>query len=225
MSAATAAVVDLRLSCQPGKEGKLLVFPYKVQNQGNVDAYVMDAIASVDGASGAAKANAQSVVVLAGPGEDATIGKFIAPLPTDRRIAMPVIPLARRLAPGAALEGRIEIALPLAEASPYFGDLPLRQYEMVEIKGVVFSIGYWAAGADGLAALPVEYAPDLFNVVTRNTVRSARRVSQHFPTRSLQLFKRTDQFPRGILGDPGPAAAEGDMLASRIDRPAASRSG
>ena len=196
MSAATATLVDLRLTCQPGKEGKVLVFPYKVQNQGNVDAYVMDAIASVDGSSRAAKANAQSVVVLAGPGDDATIGKFIAPLPTDRRIAMPVIPLARRLAPGATLEGRIQIALPLAETSPYFGDLPLRQYEVVEIKGVVFTIGYWIAGTDGLAALPVEYAPDLFTVVTRNTARSAARVSQRFPTTSLQLFKRTDPFPR-----------------------------
>jgi len=35
-------------------------------------------------------------------------------------------------------------------------------------------------------------------VVTRDTVRSARLVSQRLPVRSLQLFRRTDEFPRAI---------------------------
>lgn len=193
---ATAGVADLKLACQPGKEGNLLVFSYKVENLGTVETYVMDAVASVDADSGTSTPDPQSVVVLAGPGEDATVGKFMAPLPTDRRVARPVVPLARRLAPGETLQGQIEIPLPFAEGSPYFADLPLRRYEVVELKGVVFTIGYWASGVDGLAASPVDDAPDLFNVVTRNTLRSARRVSQRFPTHSLQLLKRTDQFPR-----------------------------
>ena len=67
----------------------------------------MDALGGVD-ASGAAKPNTQWVVVLAGPGSDATVARMIPPLPTDRRIAMPVIPLARRLRQGETLEGRIE---------------------------------------------------------------------------------------------------------------------
>jgi len=198
MSAASAAAVDISLSCRPGKEGQLLVFPYMAQNRGSTAAYVMDAVASVDEETGEPKANPQAIVVLHGPGDDATVGKFIAPLPTDRRIAMPVIPLARLLTPGATLEGRVEIPIPLAETSPYFADLPLRQYESVEIKGIVFRIGYWVTGIDGLAAVPSEYAPDLFTVVTRDTVRSARLVSQRLPVRSLQLFRRTDEFPRAI---------------------------
>jgi hypothetical protein len=203
----TAAVADIRLSCQPGKEGNLLVFSYQVENQGTAEAYLMDAVASIDSASGLAKPNPQSAVVLAGPTEDAILGKFMAPLPTDRRIAMPVIPLARPLAVGGTLQGRIGVPLPLAEASPYFADLPLRQYEVVEIKGVIFRIGYWVAGVDGMAALPLEEAPELFTVVTRNTLRSARCVSQRFPTRSLQLLRRTDQFPRSIPGEPEPGAS------------------
>jgi hypothetical protein len=200
MSTASAAVARISLNCQPAREGQALVFPYTVQNQGSAAAYVMDAVANVDDAAGTPAANPQAVVVLHGPGDDATIGKFIAPLPTDRRIAMPVTPLARHLPPGGVLEGRVEIPVPLAETSPYFADLLLRQYEIVEIKGVVFSIGYWVGGIDGLAALPTEYAPELFTVVTRNTVRSAQLVSQRFPVRSLQLFRRTDDFPRDIAG-------------------------
>jgi hypothetical protein len=96
---------------------------------------------------------------------------------------------------------------------PPLVDLPLRQYEVVDIQGVVISIGYWIAGTDGLAVLPVEYAPELLTVVTRNTIRSARRVSQRFPTRSLQLFKRTDKFPRSLPGDSGTADNADGVLA------------
>jgi hypothetical protein len=176
-----------------------------VENQGPAEAYLMDAIAAIDIGSGLAKPNPRSVVVLAGPAEDVVVGKFMAPLPIDRRIAVPISPLAQRLAAGATLQGRVEIPLPLAETSPYFGDLPLRQYEVAEIKGVIFTIGYWLAGVDGMAALPLEDSPELFTVTTRNTQRSARHVSQRFPTRALQLLKRTDQFPRSVPG----AAKEG----------------
>jgi len=49
------------------------------------------------------------------------------------------------------------------------------QYEVVTITGVVFSIGFWLAGEDGLAVLPWDYAPNLFTVIAHNTVRSAHR--------------------------------------------------
>jgi len=205
MSGTSSGVVDLRLSCQPGRQGKRLVFSYSVTNQGPSDAYIMDALASVDPASRTARPITQWAVVVGGPENDATIGRMLPPLPTDRRIAVPVIPLARRLARGEILEGCIEIPEPLAEASPYFADLPLRQYEIVQISGVVVSICYWGGDCDGLAALPVEYAPGLFTVVTRNTARSARAVAQRFAARGLQLFKRTDQFPRALAGASAPA--------------------
>ncbi len=188
----------LRLECRPSKTGNLLVFPYVLENQGPADVYAMHALASADPNSHAAKINETAAVVIAAENGDAIIGKFAAPLPTDRRIAVQVFPLARRLPAGAKLEGRIEIPLPLAETSPYFPDLTLRGYEMTELKGVALTMGYWVAGNDGLAAFPAEYAPDLFIVETRNTARSAQRVSQRFPTTGLQLFRRTDAFPRAL---------------------------
>jgi hypothetical protein len=212
-------MVQINLSCRPGKEGDTLIFPYTVENPNGVDVYVMDAMPAVDAATRAAVVNPRAVSVIHGPGTDATTGRFIAPLPTDRRVAMPVIPLARRLPHGGTFEGRVELTLPLAETSPYFADLTLRQYEVVTITGVVFTIGFWVAGEDSLAALPCEYAPDLFTVITRNTVRSAHRVSQHFPVRALQLFRRTDAFPRALADGAGVAMTEGELLASRITAP------
>jgi hypothetical protein len=194
--AATSAT--LHLSCQPGRAGNTLIFPYTLENRGSVEIYAMHALPSLDRAGDTATANDQAAVVILGADGDAILGKFAAPLPTDRRIAFPILPLARLLAPQTSVEGRLEIALPLAETSPYFPDLTLRQYDMVDIKGVVFTIGFWPAGADGLSAVPADYAPDLFTVTTRNTVRSARRVWQRFPTSGLQLFRRTDAFPRTL---------------------------
>jgi len=189
---------NLRLTCRPSKAGNVLIFPYTLENQGYEEVYAMHALPSADPASGEARASETAAIVIASDSGDAIIGKFAAPLPTDRRIAVPVLPLARLVPAGASLEGRIEITLPLAETSPYFPDLTLRGYEIIEIKGVQLTIGYWLAGHDGLAAIPAEYAPDLFVVVTRNTMRSALRVSRRYPTTGLQLFRRTDAFSRAL---------------------------
>ena len=190
--------VDLKLDCQPSQAGGALLFPYTLENRDNVDIYAMHALPTRDPAGGELRANDQAVVVILGDDGDVVLGKFAPPLPTDRRMAYPVLPLARHLPPGARLEGRIEIPIPLAETSPYFPDLTLRKYDVVDIKGVVFTIGYWLAGIDGLVARPGDYAPDLFVVATRDTRRSARRVFQRFPTTRLQIFKRTDAFPRTL---------------------------
>jgi hypothetical protein len=203
----------VQLSCQPSKAGNTLVFPYKVENQGIHDVYVMDAMPRVTPGTQEPFADDQAAVVLLGPGDNAVLGKFLAPLPTDRRVAMPALPLARHLPPGRAFERCLKIAMPMAETSPYFGDLPLRQYDVVDIKGAVFMIGYWVAGTDGLAAMPAEYAPGLFHVVTRNSVRSAMQVTQRFPATGLHLFKRTDSFPRAFAAARAPRAADAALAA------------
>lgn len=187
-----------RLQCRPGKSGNRLIFQYALHNEGPVEVYVMDAVPDRDPATGALRADDQAAVVILGPEGEAILGKFAAPPPLDRHMALAVMPLARLLPPGGTLERELAIPLPLAETSPYFPDLPLRRYEIVDIAGVVFTIGYWVAGMDNLAAAPVEDRPELFAVTTRNTARSARRTTQRFPTTGLQLFKRTDRFPRTL---------------------------
>jgi hypothetical protein len=195
-SQSAAAAAELRLTCRPGKTGNVLTFPYTLENRGPADIYAMDALPTVDRADGEPRADEQAAVVVLAPDGDAILGKFAAALPTDRRIAVPILPLARHVPAGTSFEGQLEIPLPLAETSPYFAELTLRQYEVVDIKGVVFTVGYWLAGVDGLVATPADYVPELFVIATRNTLRSALRVSRRFPTTGLQLFKRTDQFPR-----------------------------
>ena len=183
----------LRLTCQPSKVGNRLVFPYRLANEGPGEVYAMHALPAAG-----APADESAAVVIADDNGDAIIGKFAPPLPTDRRIAMPVVPLARRLPAGGIVEGRIEITLPLAETSPYFPDLTLRRYEVVTIKGVVLTIGYWLADTGELVARPLAEQPDLLRILTADPAKSAHLVTRRFPTNGLQLFKRTDAFPRAV---------------------------
>ncbi len=188
----------LRLTCRPAKAGNVLLFSYTLENPGRDDVYAMHALPGADPASGEARANETAAIVVASDDGDAIVGKFVPPLPIDRRIAQPVFPLARHLPAGGSIEGRVEIPTPLAETSPYFADLTLRQYEIVDIKGVQFTIGYWPAAPDRVLVEPCVYAPDLLEISMRDPARSARRITQRFPTTGLQLFRRKDAFPRSL---------------------------
>ncbi|HKS88694.1 MAG TPA: hypothetical protein VJR70_04575 [Stellaceae bacterium] len=181
----------LRLTCQPSKSGNVLLFPYRLANDGPGDAYAMQAAAAGTAAS-------EAPVVIAGDDGDAIVGLVAAPLPTDRRLAVPVVPLARRLAAGEAFEGRVEIALPVAESSPYFPELTLRRYDIVELKGIRFTIAYWPADTGDLVTRSFGDGADLLRVLTADPAGSAKLASQRFPTNGLQLFRRTDAFPRTL---------------------------
>ena len=182
----------LRLTCQPSRSGSTLVFPYRLANEGPGDVYALQELA----AGGAAPGDA--AIVIAGDSGDAVVGMFVPPLPSDRRVAVPVVPLARRLAAGEAIEARLEAALPLAETSPYFPDLTLRQYELVDIGGVVLTIAYWPADPNECVARPAPSSPELLSLHPAAPEVAARLATQRFPTRGLQLFRRTDRFPRQV---------------------------
>ena len=188
-----AAPHHLRLACRPAKVGNVLSFPYIVENPGPVDVYVMEAMTGVDPATRAACASDRTAVLIVGG--DAIVGRFVPPLPHDRHIAVPVVPLARRLATGGVLEHRLELSPPYVETSPWLPDLPLQQHGAADIRGVVLTIGCWPAGMDGLVATEAAYAPGLYAITAAG---NGSRVLQRFPTNGLQFFRRTDVFPRSL---------------------------
>jgi hypothetical protein len=194
--AVAAHAAELSLRCQPGRAGGRLTFPYVLENAGAADIFVMDAIATPGPDGAAMAADDQAVVIILGAAGEAILGKFPAPLPPDRRTAHQILPLARRLPPGGRLERALEVKLPLAETSPYFADLTLRDYEMVDLASLVFTIGYWRAGENGVAAAPEDGLPDLWRVATRGKAAGGHAARQRFPVKGLQLFKRLDAFPR-----------------------------
>ena len=88
--------------------------------------------------------------------------------------------------------------LPLAETSPYFPDLTLRRYEIVNIKGVIVRLGYWPADTGDLVARPHAEGSELLRILTADPLETGRSITQRFPTSGLQLFRRTDVFPRDL---------------------------
>jgi hypothetical protein len=189
---AGAPQTQLRLRCRPGKVGNALSFPYVVENPGPGAVYVMDAVACADPATRAACAGERAAVVINAAG-DAIVGTFVPPMPMDRQIAVPVIPLARRLEAGGILEHRLDIAAPYAETSLWLPDLPLRSDSAVDIKGVVLAVGYWTADMAGLDATEAAYAPGLYAIAPP---RGGAIVSVRFPTTGLQFSRRIDASPR-----------------------------
>lgn len=189
-------VRDVTLECKPTRVGSNLSFPYTIINHSEADIYVMDAIPTVDSATRQPMVNRNSVVMYLMSDGRAHLLKGIAPLPTDRRVTVRVVPFATKLPPGETLTRQLDVPLPLAETSPYFADLPLRQYELVDIPGVLFSVEFLRSTAEGFSAMPVDFAPDLYRVSAKNTVGMTERLSTSFPTQRLSIMKRGDAFPR-----------------------------
>jgi hypothetical protein len=184
------------LSCRPDRAGNKLIFPYQVENHGAADIYVMDATPMPDPTTGRQIVDPHAPVIWFGSDGFAHILKGIAPLPDDRDVDVRIIPVAAKLPPNATLERRLEVPLPLAETSPYYTDLPLREYTLTDIQGVTLIVEFMRSTVEGFNAEPAPNAPDLFRVAGRHTVGQTERVLCAYPSRQLQILKRSDAFPR-----------------------------
>jgi hypothetical protein len=192
----------LRLLCKPGKAADSFVFAYRLENHGSVAVLAMNAMPSVDPETGEVSANTQAAAVLHRDGGTALLGKFIAPLPEDRRILAPDLPLCFRLEPGQAVDRELRLPLPFAEASPYFPDLRLREYAPAEVTSVVLAIGYWPADMRGLYSAPAAYAPDHLVVTPTVEPVAAELAWQRFPTSRIEILRRSDAFPPVLKNHP-----------------------
>ncbi|MBR0673416.1 hypothetical protein [Neoroseomonas soli] len=188
----------LHLLCQPNKVGCAFTFAYRCENRGAVPLYVMDAMPQVDHETHAVTANPQAVVVIRRADGVALLGKFIAPLPQDRVVMAPDLPLCTRLDPGQAIDRELQVPLPFAETSPYFPDLRLREYELAEVSGIVFAIGFFAADTQGLFAAPAAYAPEYHVLSPTRAPVVAGMAWQALPVKRLEILRRKDAFPREI---------------------------
>ena len=196
MTVGNEAARDVTLDCQPTREGDTLVFPYTITNKSGGDIYVLDALPEMDPATGQPRVNLNSAVIARGEDGFAHILRGIAPLPSDRTVSVRIIPLATRLPAGGTLERRLTVEAPMHETGPYHPDLPINKYRQRDIRGVILTVHYLAASAEGFGAVPVDFAPGLFRVFAPNTVGQTSSVSCQIPSRGLSILVRTDDFPR-----------------------------
>jgi hypothetical protein len=191
-TAAASRAGDVVLNCHPNRAGSRLVFSYSLANHSDAEIYVMDA---TPGPEPRTVDRNTAVIWLGGDGW-AHVMKGIAPLPPDALVEVRVIPFAAKLPAGGQLDRTLEVALPLAEVDPYHPDLPLREYDLVDIQGVVLTVEFLRSTVEGFGAEPVAEAPDLYRVRGKYMVGQTERVSCSLPSRQLQILKRRDNFPR-----------------------------
>ena len=84
------------------------------------------------------------------------VEKVLAPLPLDRDVESPEVPYVRVLAPGAKLEGRAVVMIPILTLPPY--GRPATGAASERARTAVFRIGY-AVVDDAASAVPIG-APD-----------------------------------------------------------------
>ncbi|WP_426957145.1 hypothetical protein [Muricoccus radiodurans] len=152
----------MRLATQlasAGQDG--VTVEYRLGNDRAAAAMVMDALLLV-ARSGAAVPDPQLAYVI--PREDgAEVGKFIVPVPEDRDIEAPEVPLARRLEPGAVWTGRMRLPLPLTPRYPYLRRPPTAAARHVEHLRVVIGFVDLARVEPGRSAFrPYPAAAGLF---------------------------------------------------------------
>ena len=189
-------VEDVSLSCSPARVASKLQFGYTVENRSPADIYVLDLQPAVTPDNRTAYADVNAAYVSWTPDNRAFVLKGIAPLPADRTVTTRVMPLGTKVPPGGSLERTTEIPLPLAEHGPYDGELPLRQYEQVEVAEVIFAVQFLRSTVEGFGAVPADYADSAFHVQGRHTVGQAETVTCHLPTKNLPLLRRKDNFTR-----------------------------
>jgi hypothetical protein len=191
--------MSLTLTCQPGREGDELVFPYTIQNTTEAAAWIMEGFVTSAG-------NIGSPSFVAMGGEEATIGRLIPPLPEDRTILFALTPVARRLEPGQTLASRLVVPLPLVESNAYLPDLPVRRHTMTGLSSVRLAVAVWPATLEGLAALEVSGMARLAGPDLR---AHQRLVEARFAVHGLHILRRKDGLGRDPGRGPSPSGGAG----------------
>lgn len=186
---------DVTFSCRPARVANRLEFSYVLENKSGADIYALDLFPAVEPSTRTAFADVNGIYVSWLPPNGVYFLKGIPPLPREP-VVVRVIPLGTKVTPGAKLERTVSVSLPLVEQSPYYGDLPVRQHDQIEVAEVVFALQFLRSTVEGFAAGPVDYADGAFRVQGRNTVGQAETVECRFPTKSLTLLTRQDSFKR-----------------------------
>lgn len=188
---------DLSLSCHAELKAAALEVRYTVRNDGDRPVYVLDMLPIEGAGTPEAAGNPAMNTVIAGP-DHLTVLRGVAPLPRHP-VAVRVIPLATALAPAKTLGRSIALALPVAERSPYYGDLPLRQYAHGSVNALTLIVHVVRDTADGFKASPAEgFADGLLKLHATDLVRSVVPLSCSVPVRGLTILRRTDAFKRDL---------------------------
>lgn len=145
----TSGEASVSLTGAAAVEGEQLVVLYKVTNTGKVPVFLRDVMPGY-GAEGVF-VNPASAYAFHEPPDGLRLVRAELQIPEELDVAKKEVPFARTLAPGASLEGRIALDVPVRETSPFYP--PPGHWHEVTCHRVRLVIG-WIEAKEGLVAQP-----------------------------------------------------------------------
>lgn len=173
-----------------------LEFEYSVTNPGDDDVYLLDLLPGVDPETRKAIVNPGAAFVCCLEDGLVHVLRGIPPLPADKMVAVRVMPLGTKLAQGESVTRKFDIALPMAEQSPYYGPLEPIMYHKLAVKTVRLTVQFLRSTVEDFDCEPSHFAPEFFRVWGKHTVGQAERLVHDFSVTNVDILKRSDNFSR-----------------------------
>jgi len=188
-------VQNVVLDCQAEFSTDRLKISYRISNHLSGQIYVLDVLPGYDAARTPVP-NPDWAYVCLRDGSTAYVLRGIPPLPAGRQVTVQLIPLATRLAAGEKLERAFELPLPLKETSPYYLPLKPEEYQVVELRSILFGVQFLRDTVEGLRVKPAPHGPGFYQVWSKDPVAQAQTLEHQFDAQGVQLWKRKDWFSR-----------------------------
>jgi hypothetical protein len=170
-------IPDVSLSAQHVLSSSELRIRYTIANKSKGDIYVLDA-RRVRGANGQPAVAADLSSLVKNDAGDAEVLVGIAPLPDNKLVAVRIMPVATKLAPGASQTRELRpIPLPLTEQTPYVTTDEIANAQITTVRQVVLGVQFIRASTPALVATPLPFAPSFYDVKTPQTAEDAREVA------------------------------------------------
>lgn len=186
----------MTLSCRTKATAASLDVETELTNRSGRAIWVLDTLAS--GTGDAPRADHDYATVMSAAGDSAMLLRGVPPLPR-RPVYRKAVPLATPVAPRATLHRKFMLRLPLVEASPYFGELPLRQYAPVSVIKIIVRVHFIPDDRKGVTFTPAAaFGPNLFKIMVEgmDVEDAVGAVDCSSAVDRLTLLTRRDNFPR-----------------------------
>lgn len=178
---------DVSLTAQPALSSSELRVRYTIANKSAGDIYVLDA-RRVRGANGQPAVATDLCSVFKNDEDDGEVLVGIAPLPANKMVAVRIMPVATKLAPGASQTRELRpIPLPLTEQTPYVTADEIARAQATTVRRLVLSVQYLRASTPSLVATALPFAPGFFDVKTPQTAEDARTATVVLSAQSMAM--------------------------------------
>ena len=179
---------DVSLSAQLTESATELRVRYTIKNSSAEDIFVLDGMRARGAGEGETVVDTSSYSLFPSGTGDATILVGIPPLPANKLVAVRIMPVATKLAPGASLSRELKpVPMPLTQRSPYVTPEELRTPETMTVQSLVLGVQFLRASVPSLVVTALPFSATHVAVKTAQTVQDAQEVQAVLQQKQMTL--------------------------------------